>query len=116
LRELARAVMRQRLERVTIAARDPLGAADQFVYWPGNGAGEDEADNHSGADHGQRRQQEFSTLLIEMVEDIARRSRCVDHARHVVIDDHRHRGEDVNADATADGIDRRWGLVRNAGP
>ena len=61
-------------------------------------------------------QDELAALLIEMVEDIARRSRRIDDACHAVVDDHRHRREHVHADAAADRIDRRRRLVGLANP
>ena len=56
-------------------------------------------------------QNELAALLIEMIEDVARCSRCIDDTRHVVIDDHGHRREHVHADAAADRVDRRRRLV-----
>ena len=65
-------------------------------------------------DDGERRQDELAALLIEMVEDVARRPRGVDHAGDVVVDDDRHRREHVDADAAADRVDRRRRLVGHA--
>ncbi len=111
LREFAGAVMGERLEGVAVAARDAIGAADQLAHRPGDGAAEDEADQHRASDDGEGRQDELAALLIEMLEDVARGARGVDHAGDVVVDDHRHRREHVHADAAADGIDRRRRLV-----
>ena len=116
LSELARAVMRQRLERIAVAAADASGAADQFVHRPGDGSVEDEANDHGRGDDGEPRQQEFSTLLVKMVKNVARGPRSVDHAGNVIVDNDRHGGKDVYADAAADGIDRRRYLVELADP
>ena len=62
------------------------------------------------------RQNELAALLIEMVEDVARRSRCIDDTRDAVVDDDRHRREHVDADAAADRVDRRRRLVGFANP
>ena len=64
----------------------------------------------------QSRQDELAALLIEMIEDVARRSRRIDDACHAIADDHRHRREHVHADAAADRIDRRRRLVGLANP
>ena len=111
LGELARAVMGERPKRVAVAAADARGAIDQLAHRAGDGSGENQTDDDGREDDGQRRQDELAALLIEMVEDVARRSRRVDDAGHAVVDDDRHRREHVDADAAADRVDRRRRLV-----
>ena len=116
LGELARAVMRERLKRVAVAAADARGAIDQFAHRPGDGAGKHQADDDGREDDGQSGQDELAALLIEMIEDVARRPRCVDDAGNAVVDDDGHRRKHVNADAAADRVDRRRRLVGDANP
>ena len=116
LGELARAVMGERLECVAIAAADARGAIDQLAHRAGNGSRENQADNDGREDDGQCRQNELAAFLIEMVEDVARRSRCIDDTSDAVVDDDRHCREHVDADAAADRVDRRRRLVGFANP
>ena len=116
LGELARAVMGERLKCVAIAAADARGAIDQLAHRAGDGSGENQADDDGRENDGKCRQDELAALLIEMVEDVARRSRCIDDARDAVVDDDRHRREHVDADAAADRVDRRRRLVGLANP
>ena len=90
-REFARAVMGERPEGVAVAAADPFDAADKLVHRAGDGAGENHADEGGAGNHGQRRQDELAALLVEVIEDIAWRSGCVDHARNAIVDEYRHR-------------------------
>ena len=106
--------MSEGLKCVAIAAADACGTIDQFAHRAGNSSGEHQADDDGCEDDGQCRQDELAALLIEMVEDVARRSRGVDDTGHAVVDDHRHRREHVDAHAAADRIDRRRRLVRFA--
>ncbi len=113
--EFARAVVLQRLEYVAIAFPDARRPIDQFAHRPGDGAGKHQPDRDRRQDDGQSREDELAALLIEMVENVARRSRGIDHAGNMVVDDNRHRRKHVHANAAADRINRRWRLVRNAG-
>ncbi len=83
--------MRERLKCVAIAAADARGAIDQFAHRLGDGPGKDQTDDDGRKNDGQTRQDELAALLIKMIEDIARRSRCVDDACNAVVDDHGHR-------------------------
>src|ERR1700730_3719516 len=108
--------MRERLKCVALAAADTRGAIDQFAHRSRDGPRKDQPDDDGRKTDGQSRQDELCALLIKMIEDIARRSRCVDDACNPVVDDYGHRRKYVNADAAADGIDRRRGLVRDTNP
>src|SRR4051795_11164662 len=103
--------MGERPKRVAVATADARGAIDQLAHRTGDGSGENQADDDGREDDGQRCQDELAALLIEMVEDVARRSRGVDDTSHAVVDDDRHRREYVDADAAADRVDWRWRLV-----
>src|SRR5882757_766961 len=105
--------MRQRLKGVAIAAADARGAIDQFAHRPGDGAGKHQTDESGREDDDEAGKDELAAFLIEMIEDVTRRPRCVDNASNTVVDDDRHRREHVNADATADRVNRRWGFVRD---
>src|SRR3954452_1041121 len=107
--------MSERPERLTVAAAYSGGAIDQLAHGQRDRAREYEADRDRAENHGERRQHELGPLLIEMVEDVARRPRRVDHPGDAVVDDDRHCRKHVDAEAAAEGIDRRRLLVAPAG-
>src|SRR6266487_4163786 len=108
--------MGKRLKRVTVATADARGAIDQLAHRAGNGSGENQADGDGRENDGQCCQDELAALLIEMIEDVARRPRRIDDTRDTVVDDYRHCREHVDADAAADRVDRRRRLVGFANP
>ncbi len=102
LGKFACAVMREGPKRFAISAADARGAIDQLAHRSRNGPGEDQTDDDGRQYDGKRCQNELAAFLIEVVENVARRSRCVNDTRYPTFDDHRHCRKYVNADPAAD--------------
>jgi len=79
--------MRERLKGITVAAADTSGASTNSRIG-GDGSGEHQPDDDGREDNSEPCKRKLAALLIEMIEDVARRPGRVDDTRHMVVDDH----------------------------
>jgi len=82
--EFAGAVALERTQRLAAAIADQIGALDQFAHRLGNGAMEQESDQQRRHDHEEYGESNLSTALIEVLEDVAGRTRGIDDAGDLV--------------------------------
>ena len=107
--EFAGAVAPERTQGFAVAVADQVGTLDQLPHRFGDGAMKQETDQKRRDNHEEHREGDFSTLLVEVFEDIAGRARGINDACDLVPRDHGHRGKDAHAGTPAHGIER--GLV-----